>query len=205
MEEALELAKKTSTTKFKGSIEAHIKLAIDAKQTEQNVRGQVKLPHGTGKTIKVAAFVTEGKEKVAKEAGADIVGGEELIKEIVKTSRTDFDIAVAEPAMMAKLAPAAKILGPRGVMPNPRTGTVTPNVEQAIKEIKAGRLDFKNDDSGNIHVMLGKADLETAKLAENFNAFYQAVVQAKPAAVKKQYIKNVTLNATMGPGIKVQV
>lgn len=205
LEEALELAKKTSTTKFKGSIEVHIKLAIDAKQTEQNVRGQVKLPHGTGKTVKVAAFVTEAKEKAAKDAGADIVGGEELIKEIVASSRTDFDIAVAEPAMMPKLAPAAKILGPRGVMPNPRTGTVTPNIEQAIKEIKSGRLDFKNDDSGNIHVMLGKADQETAKLAENFTAFYQAVLQAKPAAVKKQYIRNVTVNATMGPGVRVQV
>jgi large subunit ribosomal protein L1 len=203
VEEAIELVKKTATTKFTGSVEVHIKLAIDPKQTDQNVRGQVTLPHGTGKTVRVAAFVTDSKEKSAKEAGADVVGGDDLIQQIRTTGKTDFDIAVAEPAMMPKIAPIAKILGPRGLMPNPRTNTVTNEVDKVIKEIKAGRLDFKNDDSGNIHAVLGKTDLDSSKLIENFNAFIEAVRTAKPASIKKEYIKGMVLNATMGPGIRV--
>ena len=205
IEEAIELAKKTAMTKFKGSVEVHINLSIDAKQSDQSVRGQITLPHSTGKSVRVIAFVTAGKEDEAKKAGADVVGGEELIKEIQGSQKTDFDTAVAEPAMMPKLAPVAKILGPRGLMPSPRTGTVTADIAKAIKEIKAGRLDFKNDDTGNVHATLGKSDLGNSELAENFKVFYQAVVRAKPAAVKKQYVSTVTINSTMGPGIKVQV
>ena len=204
-EEAIELAKKTATTKFTGSIEVHINLGIDTKQTEQTARGQVRFPHSTGKTVRVAAFVTEAREKAALDAGADIVGGEELIKQIQSTEKTDFDTAVAEPAIMPKLASIAKILGPRGLMPNPRAGTVSPDVGKIVSEIKAGRMEFKNDDTGNIHAMLGKADAPTANLVENLKTFYEAVVKAKPAAVKKVYINSISVNSTMGPGIKVAI
>jgi large subunit ribosomal protein L1 len=203
-EEAIELAKKTANTKFVGSIEVHIHTGIDAKKTEQGVRGVVSLPHGTGKSKKVAAFVTEAKEKEAKDAGATLVGGEELIKQIKETEKMDFDIAVAEPALMPKLAQIAKILGPRGLMPNPKTGTVTAEIGRVIKEIAGGKVDYKNDDSGNIHQIIGKANFETKQLLENFRALYDAVVRSKPSVVKGQFIVNVTVNTTMGPGIRVK-
>ncbi|MBU6447279.1 50S ribosomal protein L1, partial [Patescibacteria group bacterium] len=167
IEEAVELAKKTANTKFTGSVEVHIRLGIDPKKTDQSVRGSVTLPNGTGKSKKVAAFVTEAKEKEAKEAGAAIVGGEELIKRIKETEKTDFDVAVAEPAMMRLMAPIAKVLGQRGLMPNPKTGTVTENISGIIKEISAGKVDFKNDDSANIHQIVGKTNFEAKQLAEN--------------------------------------
>lgn len=147
-EEAIELAKKTANTKFVGSMEVHIRTLIDAKKTDQAVRGTAQLPHGTGKLKRVAAFVTEAKEKEAKEAGAALVGGEELIKKIKESEKTDFDVAVAEPALMPKLAQIAKILGTRGLMPNPKTGTVSPDISKLIKEIAGGKVNFKNDDSG---------------------------------------------------------
>lgn len=203
--EAVELAKKTATTKFTGSVEVHVRTNIEAKKTDQAIRGTVTLPHGTGKTKKIAAFVTEGKEADAKSAGASIVGGEELIKEIKETGKTDFDVAVAEPAMMAKLAQIAKVLGTRGLMPNPKTGTVSDNIAVAIKEIAGGKVNFKNDDSGNVHLTIGKTDFDSAKLVENLKAFYDALMQNKPAAVKKQFIAGITINATMGPGIKVKM
>lgn len=203
--EAIELAKQTANTKFVGSIEVHIRTSIDAKKTEQAVRGVVQLPYGTGKSKKVAAFVTESKENEVKQAGAALVGGEELIKKIKETGKTDFDVAVAEPALMPKLAQIAKILGPRGLMPNPKTGTVGENIGQLVKEISGGKINFKNDDSGNIHQIIGKADFETTQLLENFKAFYEAVVHSKPAAIKGQFIVSVTINATMGPGIKVKI
>ncbi len=204
-EEALDLVKKTANTKFVGSVEVHIKTNIDPKKTDQAVRGTISLPHGTGKTKKIAAFVTEGKEDTAKQAGANIVGGEELIKQIKETEKTDFDVAVAEPAMMPKLATIAKILGTRGLMPNPKNGTVSENIAQAIAEIAGGRVNFKNDDSGNIHQIIGKTDFDTAKLAENLKAFCDAVNQSKPAAVKKSFLANMTVNATMGPSIRVKL
>ncbi len=204
-EQAIELAKKTATTKFTGSIEVHVRTNIEAKKTDQAVRGTVSLPHGTGKTKKIAAFVTEAKEKTARDAGATLVGGEELIKQIKETEKTDFDVAVAEPAMMAKLAQVAKILGTRGLMPNPKTGTVSENIAQAIKEIAGGKVNFKNDDSGNIHQIIGKTDFETAKLLDNLKAFYDALSKSKPAALKKPFIASVTINATIGPGIKVKM
>lgn len=204
-EEAIELAKKTATTKFVGSMEVHIRTFIDAKKTDQAVRGTVSLPHGTGKTKKVAAFVTEAKEKEAKDAGAALVGGEELIKQIKETEKTDFDVAVAEPAMMPKLAQIAKILGTRGLMPNPKTGTVGANVGEIIKEIAGGKVTFKNDDSGNIHQIIGKSNFDTKQLVENLKALYEAVTQSRPSTVKGQFLGNVTINVTMGPGIRTKV
>jgi large subunit ribosomal protein L1 len=202
-EEAIELAKKTANTKFVGSVEVHVRLGIDAKKTDQAVRGLAQLPHGTGKAKKVAAFVSEAKEKEAKDAGASLVGGEDLIKKIKESEKTDF--AVAEPSLMPKLAQIAKILGPRGLMPNPKTGTVSADIGKIIREIAGGKVDFKNDDSGNIHQIIGKSDFDAEKLAQNFQAFMDSVKQSKPAAVKGQYIASVSINATMGPGIKVKI
>ncbi len=204
-EEAIELAKKTANTKFVGSIEVHVRTMIDAKKTDQAVRGMAQLPNGTGKTKKVAAFVSEAKEKEAKDAGAFLVGGEELIKKIKETEKTDFDVAVAEPALMPKLGQIAKILGTRGLMPNPKTGTVGTNIGALIKEISGGKVNFKSDDSGNIHQIIGKSNFETAKLLENFKVFYDSLLQSKPQAVKGQFIGAVYINATMGPGIRVKV
>ncbi len=204
IEEAIELAKKTATTKFVGSIEVHIRTGIDAKKTDQAIRGSVTLPHGTGKTKRIAAFVTDAKEKEAQDAGASLVGGEDLVKQIKETEKTDFDVAIAEPAMMPKLAQIAKILGTRGLMPNPKTGTVSENIAAMIKEIAGGRVSFKNDDSANVHQIIGKADFDTAKLLENAKAFMDAVNSAKSPTVKGQFITSVSLNVTMGPGIKVK-
>ena len=204
-QEGIELAKKTSNTKFVGSIEVHIRTLIDAKKTDQAIRGTVSLPNGTGKSKKVAAFVTEAKEKEAKQAGAEIVGGEELIKQIKETEKTDFDVAVAEPALMPKLAVIAKILGTRGLMPNPKTGTVSPDIAKTIKEIVGGKVNFKNDDSGNVHQIIGKSNFSNEQLLENLKAFYKAVNESKPSALKGQFIASVSLNATMGPGIRVKI
>lgn len=200
--EAIELAKKTATTKFVGSIEVHVKTGIDAKKTDQAIRGSVTLPNGTGKTRKIAAFVTETNEAAALAAGATIAGGEELIKQIKETEKTDFDIAVAEPAMMPKLAQIAKILGTRGMMPNPKTGTVSENIATAIKEIAGGKVSFKNDNSGNVHQVIGKTDFDSAKLEENLKTFMEALHSVKPAAIKRSYVISTTLNSTMGPGIR---
>lgn len=204
-EEAIELAKKTATTKFVGSIEVHIRTLIEAKKTDQAIRGTVSLPNGTGKTKRVAAFVTEAKEKDAKDAGAFVVGGEELIKKIKETEKTDFDVAIAEPALMPKLAAIAKILGTRGLMPNPKTGTVGANIAEMVKEIAGGKVNFKNDDSGNIHQIIGKTNFDSKALLENLKTFYQAVLQSKPQTVKGQLVASVSLNSTMGPGIKFKV
>lgn len=205
LEEAIELAKKTANTKFVGSIEVHIRTNIDPKKTDQAIRGMVSLPHGTGKTKRVAAFVTEAKEKDAKDAGATVVGGEELIKKIKESEKTDFDVAVAEPAMMPKLAQIAKILGTRGLMPNPKTGTVGENVGQLVKEIAGGKVNYKNDATGIIHQIIGKSNFEAKQLLENFKSFYDSVMASKPSAVKGQYLSTITVNATMGPGIKIKI
>lgn len=205
IEEAIALAVKTANTKFVGSVEVHVRTKIDPKKTDQAVRGTVSLPHGTGKTKKVAAFVTEGKEKEAKEAGAFVVGGEELIKKIKETSKVDFDVAIAEPAMMPKLAMVAKILGPKGVMPNPKTGTVGENIAQMVKEIAGGKVNFKNDDSGNVHQIVGKTNFDPKNLVENLKNFYEAVIAAKPSALKGQFISGIVINSTMGPGIRVKM
>lgn len=205
IDEAVALAKKTATTKFVGNIEVHVRLGIDPKKTDQTVRTTVTLPHGTGKTKRIAAFVMPGKEKEAQEAGAVVVGGEELIKKIKETEQLNFDIALAEPAMMPKLAAIAKLLGPRGLMPNPKSGTVAADISKAIKEFATGKAEFKNDESGNVHMILGKSDFPDDQIVDNFKSFVDALNQSKPAGLKKEFIMSVTLHATMGPAIKVKI
>jgi len=203
--EAIALVKKSAKTKFDASVEVHFRLGVDTQKGEQQVRLAVSLPHGTGKTIKVAAFVTPAKEKEVRAAGADYVGGEELINEIKKNEKTDFQIAVAEPGMMKNLATIAKILGTRGLMPSPKNETVTPDPAKAVAELKKGKVSLKNDDTGNIHVAMGKVSFPAESLMENFTALLEAVRKAKPATSKGIYLKNITINATMGPGIKVAI
>ena len=199
--EAIDIIKKTASKKFDESVEVHIKLGIDPKKSEQHVRGAVALPHSTGKTIKIAAF-TNSPEK-AKKAGAIIAGGQELIDEIKKTEKTDFEVTVAEPTMMKQIAPIARILGTRGLMPSPKTGTVTPDIEKAIKELTGGKVNFKNDDTGNIHQLVGKASLNNNELFENIKMFTEAIKKIKPSGVKGEYIKSVTVCSTMGPGVRI--
>jgi len=205
LQQALELVKKSSTVKFDASVEVHFRLGIDPKQSDQNVRFAANLPHGTGKKKRVAAFVTAAREKEAKAAGADIVGGEELIKEIKQTEKIDFDVAVAEPAMMRNLAQIAKILGTKGKMPSPKTGTVTPDVAKAIAEIASGRVDAKSDDSGNLHQIIGKVSFDLDALKENFEVLLNALKTAKPKGAKQDFIRSVTVSSSMGPGLKVQI
>lgn len=202
---AIAFIKSESKVKFDASVEVHMRLGIDPRKGDQQVRSAVSLPNGTGKTIKIAAFVAPGKEEEARKAGADIVGGEDLINQIKTTEKTDFQVAVAEPMMMKNLAPIAKILGTRGLMPSPKNETVTPNIVKAIEELKKGKVSFKNDDTGNIHVVIGKVSFADDKLIENFNAFYTAVKKVKPTTSKGLYFKNISVNATMGKGVKVSV
>jgi len=204
-EEAIELAKKTSSVKFDASIEVHLRLGIDPSKGDQQIRSTIIFPHTIGKTKTVAAFVPPDKEKEAKGAGADIVGGEELIEEIKKSGKINFEVAVATPDMMPKLAKVAKILGPKGLMPNPKTETVGPDVKKMIEELKKGKVTFKNDDTSNIHQIIGKVSLEDKQLLENLNAFLEAVEKAKPASSKGVYIKSATISSSMGPGIKLEI
>lgn len=205
VEEAVELVKKTSTTKFESSVEAHMRLGIDVRQGEQQIRSTIILPHTIGKTKRIAAFVSSAKEQEAKDAGADIIGNEELIAEIVKTGKIDFDMAIATPDMMPKLAKVAKILGPKGLMPNPRTETVSNDVKKMIGELKRGKITIKNDATGNIHQAIGKTSLSTAQLVENFTALLEAVRKAKPASSKGVYFRKVVLTSTMGPSVQVEI
>ena len=205
LEEGIELTKKLSKTKFDASVEAHFRLGIDAKKGDQQIRTAVSLPHGTGKTIKVAAFVSQEKEKDAKTAGADFVGSEDLIAEIKRTEKTDFQVAVAEPAIMRHLAKIAKILGTRGLMPSPKNETVTQDPIKAIKELKKGKISFKNDDTGNIHVIIGKVSFDDKKLIENFTVLANTIKKNKPAKTKGIYIKNISISSSMGPGVKIVV
>ena len=201
--EAIELTKKLYKTKFDASVEVHFRLGIDTKKGDQQIRATVSLPHGTGKTIKVAAFVMPEKIKEVKEAGADLVGGEELIAEIKKTEKTDFAVAVAEPTMMKNLAAIAKILGTRGLMPSPKNETVTPNPAKAVAELKKGKVSFRSDDTGNVHAVIGKVSFPNEQLQENYNTFLEAIKKAKPSSSKGVYIKNIALSSSMGPGVKV--
>ncbi|MBI4050099.1 MAG: 50S ribosomal protein L1 [Candidatus Doudnabacteria bacterium] len=204
IEEAVALAKQTSKVKFDATVEAHFRLNVDPKASDQKVRTQVSLPHGTGKQLRIAAFVSAAKEKEAQSAGADIVGGDELIKKIKETGKADFDVAVAESAMMKSLAGVAKILGQKGLMPNPKTGTVGEDVVRMISELKGGKVDVRMDDSGNIHQAVGKVSFDDSKLVENFSTLKDAIQRAKPAGVKKEFIASITLATSMGPGIRVQ-
>lgn len=206
IEDAMEIVQKTATTKFDSSVEVHVNLGVDAKKSDQQVRATVALPHGTGKTTRVAVFTIDpAKEKEAKDAGADLVGNEETIAEIGRTGKIDFDVAVATPSMMPKLAKIAKFLGPRGLMPSPKNETVTPNVGKAVEELKKGKVAFKTDDTANVHQAIGKASFTKKQLLENYTAFMDTMIRNKPSSSKGIYIKSVTLTSTMGPGVKVSV
>lgn len=204
-DEAVELVKKTATTKFESSVEVHVRLGIDVKQSDQQIRATITFPHSTGKTKKIAAFVPEAKQKEAKEAGADMVGAEDLIDEIAKTNKVDFDIAVATPDMMPKLAKIAKVLGPKGIMPNPKTDTVGSNVKKLVEDLKKGKVAYKNDAQGIVHQAIGKTSLNASALLENFQSLIESLRKHKPSSAKGLYFKSVTLSSTMGPGIKVDV
>lgn len=202
--EAVALAKKTATTKFAGSLELHIRLGIDPKKADQLVRGSVTLPHGTGKQKKVAVFATGPAATAAEKAGAAIVGGEELVAQVQQKGGIDADVVVATPDMMKFLSKVAKILGPRGLMPNPKNETVTPDVAKAVKDLSGGKVTFRNDESGNLHQAVGKTTFTEAQLEENAQTYLDAVKRVKPAGVKGTYLLTITLTSSMGPGIRVQ-
>ena len=202
---AVATVKEKATAKFDETVEIHFNLGIDPKQGDQQIRGTISLPHGTGKTKRVAAFVDSANEAAAKAAGADIVATEETIDEIVRTGKIDFDVAVAVPSMMTKLAKAAKVLGPRGLMPNPKTDTVNPNVAKMIQEQKAGKISFKNDNTSNVHMIVGKASFSADQLVENTNAAIDAIRKAKPSSSKGIFMKSVTMTSTMGPAVRLEV
>lgn len=202
LDEAAAVVKKCATAKFDETVELHVRLGVDPKQADQQVRGTVGLPHGLGKSKKVAVVVRGEKQKDAQAAGADMVGAEDLIDQIAK-GFTDFDVLVATPDMMKDLSKLGKVLGPKGLMPNPKSGTVTMDVAKTIKELKAGRVEYKVDDYGIIHVPVGKASFSADKIAGNARTVLEALTKAKPAASKGVYIMSITLTSTMGPGVKV--
>ena len=201
--EAITLVKKTAVAKFDETVEVHIRTGCDGRHAEQQVRGAVVLPNGTGKTVKVLVFAKGDKVNEAEAAGADYVGGDELIPKIQNDGWLDFDVVVATPDMMGVVGRLGKVLGPKGLMPNPKAGTVTMDVTKAINDIKAGKIEYRLDKSNIIHVPIGKASFEEAKLQENFSALMEAIVKAKPSALKGQYLRSITLTSTMGPGVKV--
>lgn len=205
LEEAVEMVQKTSGIKFDATVELHVNLGIDPKKGEEQVRGTIVLPHIFGKSKRVIAFVPAGQEAEAKAAGADLAGAEELIEKIAKSGKIDFDVAVAMPAMMPKLAKIAKILGPKGLMPNPKTETVGPDIKKLVGELKKGKMAFKNDDTGNIHLAVGKASFTKEKLLENAQTALEAIKKAKPSSSKGAYLKNAVLTSTMGPAVKLAV
>ena len=201
--EAIGLVKKTATAKFDETVEVHIRTGCDGRHAEQQIRGAVVLPNGTGKTIKVLVFAKGAKLDEAQAAGADFVGGDELIPKIQNEGWLDFDVVVATPDMMGVVGRLGKVLGPKGLMPNPKAGTVTMDVTKAINDIKAGKIEYRLDKSNIIHVPVGKASFSEEALAENYKALMDAIMKAKPSALKGQYLKSITLATTMGPGVKV--
>ena len=203
--DAIALAKKTAVAKFDETIEAHIRTGCDGRHAEQQIRGAVVLPNGTGKTVRVLVFAKGDKLNEAEAAGADYVGGEELIPRIQKDDWLDFDVVVATPDMMGVVGRLGKVLGPKGLMPNPKAGTVTMDVTKAIKDIKAGKIEYRLDKNNIVHVPLGKASFTEEALQQNFNALMEAIMKAKPSALKGQYLRSITLTSTMGPGVKVSV
>lgn len=202
--EAVALAKKTSTTKFDSSIEACFNLNIDPRQADQNIRGAMVLPNGTGRSQKVLVIADGAKADEAKAAGADFVGADDMLDQI-KNGWLGFDVIVATPNMMGKLGRFGKLLGPKGLMPNPKTGTVTMNIAQAVEEIKKGKVEYRTDKDGNVNVMIGKASFTDEALAENFKALYDQIAKIRPATVKGNYMNSVTVASTMGPGVKVTI
>ena len=201
--EAVALVKKTSIAKFDETVEVHIRTGCDGRHAEQQIRGAVVLPNGTGKTVKVLVFAKGDKVAEAEAAGADYVGGDELIPKIQNEGWLDFDVVVATPDMMGVVGRLGKVLGPKGLMPNPKAGTVTMDVTKAINDIKAGKIEYRLDKANIIHVPVGKVSFDEAKLQENFDALMEAIVKARPAAVKGQFLKSITIATTMGPGVKV--
>lgn len=201
--EAIGLVKKTATAKFNETVEVHIRTGCDGRHAEQQIRGAVVLPNGTGKTVKVLVFAKGAKLDEAQAAGADFVGGDELIPKIQNEGWLDFDVVVATPDMMGVVGRLGKVLGPKGLMPNPKAGTVTMDVTKAINDIKAGKIEYRLDKSNIIHVPVGKASFSEEALAENYKALMDAIMKAKPSALKGQYLKSITLATTMGPGVKV--
>ncbi|MGL5531532.1 MAG: 50S ribosomal protein L1 [Culicoidibacterales bacterium] len=202
--EAIELAKKMHTAKFDASLDVAFRLGVDPRQADQQIRGAVVLPNGTGKTARIAVFARGERAKEAEAAGADFVGDIDLVQK-VQQGWLDFDVAVATPDMMAEVGKLGRVLGPRGLMPNPKTGTVTMDVTKAINEIKAGKVEYRVDKVGNIHVPIGRVSFDTEKLVENFNTIYNTLLRAKPSAAKGTYMKNVAVSTTMGPGVRVTV
>ena len=201
--EALDLVCKNAKAKFDETIEAHIRLGVDSRHADQQVRGAVVLPNGTGRTVRALVFCKEDKYEAAKAAGADYVGGMDLVDKITKENWMDFDVVIASPDMMGVVGRLGKVLGPRGLMPNPKAGTVTPDVAKAVTEAKAGKIEYRLDKTNIIHCPIGKVSFGAEKLAENMNALMGAVIKAKPAAAKGQYIRSCVVASTMGPGVKV--
>ena len=201
--EALDLACKAAKAKFDETIEVHVRLGVDSRHADQQVRGAVVLPNGTGKNVRVCVFCKEDKYEAAKAAGAEFVGGQDLVDKIMKENWMDFDVVIASPDMMGLVGRLGKVLGPRGLMPNPKAGTVAPDVAKAVTEAKAGKIEYRLDKTNIIHCPIGKASFGAEKLEQNFNALMEAVAKAKPAAAKGQYIKSCTVSSTMGPGVKV--
>jgi large subunit ribosomal protein L1 len=201
--DAMDLAIKTAKAKFDETVEAHIRLGVDSRHADQQVRGAVVLPNGTGKTVRVCVFAKGDSAKAAEEAGAEYVGAEELVAKIQGEGWMDFDVVIATPDMMGLVGRLGRVLGPRGLMPNPKAGTVTPDVARAVTEAKAGKIEYRLDKTNIIHCPIGKASFGVEKLEENFNTLMKAVVAAKPAAAKGQYIKSCVVATTMGPGVKV--
>lgn len=202
--DAIALIKKASYAKFDESVELSMRLNVDPRHADQQIRGAIVLPNGSGRTQKVCVIAQGAQEQEAKDAGADFVGGKELIDDM-KKGWLDFDVIVATPNMMGELGKIGKILGPKGLMPNPKTGTVTMDVKKAIEDIKKGKVEYRVDKDGNINVLMGKVSFDDAKLVENFNTLYDVVAKARPAAVKGQYFLNITVSSTMGPGVKVAI
>ena len=201
--EAMELVIKTATAKFDETVELHVKLGVDSRHADQQVRGAIVLPHGTGKTARVLVFAKGDKAEEARAAGADFVGDMDMVEKIQKENWFDFDVVVATPDMMGVVGRLGKVLGPKGLMPSPKAGTVTPNVTQAVNEIKAGKVEYRLDKTNIIHCPIGKVSFGAEKLNDNFNALMGAIMKAKPAAAKGQYVKSCVAASTMGPGVKV--
>ena len=202
-EEAIDLVKKTAVAKFDETVEAHIRLGVDGRHADQQVRGAVVLHHGTGKTVRVLVFAKGDKVAEAEAAGADYVGGDELIPKIQNEGWFEFDVVVATPDMMGVVGRLGRVLGPKGLMPNPKAGTVTMDVTKAVNDIKAGKIEYRLDKANIIHVPVGKASFTQEQLSENFNTIMDAIIKAKPSSAKGQYMKSVTIASTMGPGVKV--
>ena len=205
LDEAVALAKKTATAKFDETVEVHIRTGCDGRHADQQIRGAVVLPNGTGKTVKVLVFAKGDKVNEAEAAGADYVGGDELIPKIQNDGWLDFDVVVATPDMMGVVGRLGKVLGPKGLMPNPKAGTVTMDVTKAINDIKAGKIEYRLDKTNIIHCPIGKASFTEEQLLQNVNALLDAIVKARPSALKGQYLRSITLSSTMGPGVKVSV